>query len=171
MHQIHRGQTRRGGEPYFDHLIEVEELCRQLLERNQFGLQGEDNRFDILATALLHDSIEDTATDYEDVLRVANRQVADWVGLLSEDKRKPKSIRRLEYLDVLGSACFVVQTIKLADIYSNVSGINFREENNWIIEFLEQSEQVLENLHSVKNLDLFAQSQEAITGVKSQLMT
>ncbi|MBC7283169.1 HD domain-containing protein [Hoeflea sp.] len=169
MHQIHRGQTRRGGEPYFNHLIEVEELCRQLLEQNEFGLQGENNRFDILATALLHDSIEDTATDYEDVLRVANRQVADWVGLLSEDKRKPKKIRRLEYLDVLGSTCFVVQTIKLADVYSNLSGVNFSEERDWILEYLERSKQVLEKLQLVRHLNLFTQSQETISKIKSQL--
>ncbi|QIE56102.1 bifunctional (p)ppGpp synthetase/guanosine-3',5'-bis(diphosphate) 3'-pyrophosphohydrolase [Pikeienuella piscinae] len=167
--KIHNGQLRKGGDPYFHHVVEVEELCRELFDGNQLGLQGDDERFNVLATALLHDSIEDTAADYEDIEHVSNRQVADWVKLLSEDKRKPKIIRRREYLEVLGASCSVVQAIKLADIYSNVTGITFREENDWIKRYLELSLEVIERLRLVKELDLYFKCLDAISVVESKL--
>jgi (p)ppGpp synthase/HD superfamily hydrolase len=115
--QIHNGQLRKGGDPYLYHVTEVEELCRELFDGDQLCLQSNNDRFNVLATALLHDSVEDTAADYEDVERMSNRQVADWVSLLSEDKRKPKPIRRREYLEVLSASCSAVQAVKLADIH------------------------------------------------------
>lgn len=168
--QLHRGQVRKGGEPYFRHVNEVAEICSQLLDSDQLSLQVDGDRFDVLATALLHDSIEDTAADYEDILQTSNPRVAEWVGLLSEDKRKPKPIRLIEYLEVLGSACSAVQAIKLADVYSNVTGITFREERQWIANYLEQSQDVLDKLHSVKNLNLFFECQKAINAGKSKLV-
>ena len=167
--QIHNGQVRKGGDPYFYHVAEVEELCRELFDGGQLGLQSSNDRFDVLATALLHDSIEDTAADYEDVERMSNCQVADWVNLLSEDKRKPKPIRRLEYLEVLGASCSAVQAIKLADVYSNISGITFREEERWIAGYLELSIELLGSLPLVSDLRLYSETQEAISVVKSKL--
>ena len=123
VRQLHAKQTRKGGAPYYDHLIEVEELCSRIYSSDEIDLRSQYDLFDILAAALLHDSIEDTVADYENVELVSNSRVANWVAVLSEDKRKPKLIRRSEYIEVLSVSCTAVQVIKLADIYSNVSGL------------------------------------------------
>lgn len=150
--RIHHGQSRRGGVPYINHLIEVAELCAKIYDRKEVDLPFE--RTDILAAALLHDSIEDTAADFEDIENASNRQVAEWVSLLSEDKRLPKSIRKPDYIKQVSNAGIVVQVIKVADLYSNVAGITFEEDEGWIHQYLAGALVTLKTLRKVKDTSL-----------------
>lgn len=117
----HGLQLTRSGEPYFQHLFEVEKIAirvaRELrLPEKEISL--------IQQAAILHDSIEDTDADYEDVLAISNHRVAQMVALLSNDKRRAKKERDRLFLDQIKVAPLPVQVIKLADIYSNVSSIH-----------------------------------------------
>jgi len=47
-----------------------------------------------LAAAALHDTIEDTATDFDDLAREFGATVAQYVGFLTKDKRLPSSSGR-----------------------------------------------------------------------------
>ena len=62
--RAHRHQTRKDGEtPYFSHPVRV---C--LVVRHVFGF--DDPR--MLAAALLHDTIEDTTTDCDDLIETGS---------------------------------------------------------------------------------------------------
>ena len=64
----HDGQTRRSGEPYFTHPVEVARLLAE---------QRLDDA--TLVTALLHDTVEDTRSTYREVEAGFGREIADLV--------------------------------------------------------------------------------------------
>jgi len=110
--RAHDGQLRKDGHtPYVSHVFRVAAIVRNL-----FGF--DDPR--MLATAILHDTIEDTKTDFDELEENFGREIADWVGLLSKDKRLPEEERERRYLDGLKAAPWQVKVCKLADVYDNL---------------------------------------------------
>ena len=110
--RAHDGQMRKdGATPYVSHVYRV---C--LIVRHVFGIA--DAR--VLTAALLHDTIEDTRVDFDDVEAHFGVEVAEWVALLSKDKRMAEAPREETYLAQLARAPWQVQACKLADIYDNL---------------------------------------------------
>jgi guanosine-3',5'-bis(diphosphate) 3'-pyrophosphohydrolase len=101
--------------PYVSHVFRV---C--LIVRDLFGFN--DPR--MLCTALLHDTVEDTTTDFDDVAERFSPEIAHWVALLSKDKRLPEAQRETAYVTGLRSAPWQVQACKLADVYDNLSDLD-----------------------------------------------
>jgi guanosine-3',5'-bis(diphosphate) 3'-pyrophosphohydrolase len=71
-------------------------------------------------TALLHDTIEDTTTDRDDLIELFGAEVADWVSALSKDKRLLDDEREAAYMRTLVTAPPAVKICKLADIFDNL---------------------------------------------------
>lgn len=110
--RAHRHQVRKDGKtPYFAHPARV---C--LIVRHVFGV--EDPK--VLTTALLHDTIEDSTTDADDIGSQFGPEVASWVGSLSKDPRLPEPEREAAYTQVLANAPVPVKIAKMADIFDNV---------------------------------------------------
>jgi guanosine-3',5'-bis(diphosphate) 3'-pyrophosphohydrolase len=110
--RAHRGQLRKDGvTPYVSHVFRV---C--LVVRHVFGF--DDTR--MLVAALLHDTIEDTTTDRDDIIERFGPEVAGWVASLSKDKRLPDDERERKYREGLCAAPWQVQVCKLADVYDNL---------------------------------------------------
>ncbi len=108
----HQGQFRKdGATPYIAHPFRV-----ALTLRHVFGIDDED----CLTTALLHDVIEDTLADFDDVRREFGREVADAVAALTKDKRLPEEVREPAYDEALKQAGWRVQAVKVADAYDNL---------------------------------------------------
>lgn len=111
--RAHDGQYRKDGEtPYAAHPFRV---C--LIVRDVFGFN--DPR--MLLAALLHDTIEDTTTDFDDLEKQFGSEVASWVAYLTKDKRLADDERETAYIDGLLQAPWQVQVCKLADVYDNLS--------------------------------------------------
>ena len=99
----------------------------------------------MLMAAVLHDTIEDTNTDFDDVKEAFGPQVAEWVSLLSKDKRKVDIIREKEYMTALAEAPWQVQVCKLADVFDNLMDrIHTAPEQQ--IRTLERSQEYLDAL-------------------------
>ena len=111
--RAHRHQLRKDGlTPYFSHPVRV---C--LVVTYVFGF--DDPR--MLAAALLHDTIEDTTTDYDDLIENFGPDVARWVAALSKDSRLIETEREEAYRRQLAEADWQVKVIKLADQYDNLN--------------------------------------------------
>ena len=111
--RAHRHQVRKDGQtPYAAHPFRV---C--LIVRHVFGI--DDPEF--LTAALLHDTIEDTTTDYDDLEERFGARIAGWVAALSKDMRLPDDDREASYMKTLASAEAAVKVAKLADIYDNLT--------------------------------------------------
>jgi guanosine-3',5'-bis(diphosphate) 3'-pyrophosphohydrolase len=110
--RAHDGQKRKDGKtPYVSHVFRVAAIVR-----NVFGFDDPQ----MLTAAVLHDTIEDTTTDFDDVEKEFGREIAEWVALLSKDKRSPESQREWAYVEGLQRAPWQVQVCKLADVYDNL---------------------------------------------------
>ncbi len=109
----HQGQTRADNlTPYFSHVARV-----TLILSHVFGCDDEE----ILTAALLHDTIEDTATDYDEVAELFGTTVADYVVTLTKNVMLPKQEREEEYAARLAAAPEAVMIAKMADLYDNLS--------------------------------------------------
>ena len=110
--RAHKNQLRKDNQtPYVSHTFRV---C--LVVRHIFGF--DDPR--MLAAALLHDTIEDTTTDADDIIERFGPVVAKWVAALTKDMRLENDTREAEYAKGLAAADWQVKVLKLADVYDNV---------------------------------------------------
>lgn len=110
--RAHQHQKRKDGQtPYVSHVFRV---C--LVVRHTFGFDDPK----MLAAALLHDTIEDTATDCDDIVERFGPEVARWVAALTKDMRLPHDEREATYAQALAEADWQVKALKLADLYDNL---------------------------------------------------
>src|SRR5712672_2578769 len=94
--RAHRHQLRKDNQtPYVSHVVRVAFVLRHV-----FGIADER----ILTAAVLHDTIEDTTTDFDDIEKQFGSEIAGWVALLSKDKRLPDPQREAVYQESLASA-------------------------------------------------------------------
>ncbi|HVR86326.1 MAG TPA: HD domain-containing protein [Planctomycetota bacterium] len=108
----HRHQFRRDGvTPYIQHPRGVMAILR-----DEFGVSDVDT----LAAGLLHDTIEDTATDYDEIRERFGRKVANLVAILTKDKRLPEAKRERDYFAQLARAPQPARLCKIADSLYNV---------------------------------------------------
>ena len=110
--RAHRHQLRKDGmTPYISHPMRVMFIARDL-----FGVTDPK----ILAAAVLHDTIEDTTIDYDDLKEQFGEEVATWVAALTKDTRLPEDERERVYGEALISGGNPVIFCKLADMYDNL---------------------------------------------------
>ena len=110
--RAHQGQLRKDGQtPYVSHVFRV-----TLILRHVFAIDDAN----ALVAAVLHDTVEDTTTDFDDIEKQFGHDVARWVGLLSKDKRLPEPERERAYEHGLAQAPWQVKVCKLADVYDNL---------------------------------------------------
>lgn len=110
---FHRHQLRRdGATPYIAHPLRVAITVTQVFHEH------DDT---ILAAALLHDVLEDTTCDYDDIEAVCGAEVACLVAALTKDKRIPEDQREEAYARQIAQSDWRVRMIKLADVYDNLS--------------------------------------------------
>lgn len=114
--RAHAGQLRKDGRtPYVSHCFRVAMTVRDVY-------QCADEV--AIAAALLHDTIEDTDTDYDDVHDSFGREIADCVAALTKNMILPESEREVEYDRRLADADWRARLIKLADVYDNLSELS-----------------------------------------------
>jgi guanosine-3',5'-bis(diphosphate) 3'-pyrophosphohydrolase len=127
---MHDGQFRSSGEPYYTHPVEVALIL--------VNMQMDP---DTIVTAILHDTIEDTAATYEDIETRFNKNVADLVNGVSKLTRlesqtvEGKQGENFRKLLLAMSEDIRVLLVKLADRLHNMrtlSGISKPEKRRRI---------------------------------------
>jgi (p)ppGpp synthase/HD superfamily hydrolase len=109
--RAHRHQLRKDGRtPYVSHVMRVALTVTQV-----FGCDDPV----VLAAALLHDTIEDTTTDYDDLAERFGEDVADCVAALTKNMTLPEEEREREYDGRLAKADWRARLVKIADVYDN----------------------------------------------------
>lgn len=113
--KAHEGQVRKGTErPYIVHPVEVGRIVAALTDDEE-----------VIAAAILHDTIEDCPHVTEELLRKEfGDRVAELVVHESEDKTKTWHERKQATIDGLGNIPKEAQYIALADKLSNIRDID-----------------------------------------------
>ncbi len=120
----HAGQTRKGErrEPYINHPIEVAHLVSG-------AVIGVD--YIAVAAAALHDTIEDTATTWDDIAARFGEEVADVVSELTDDPSLPRSVRKRLQVETAACKSLRARIIKIADKTSNLRAIAASPPADW----------------------------------------
>ncbi len=119
--EVHRDQKRiHNGEPYINHCKRV----AGMLARDFPELASDE----VLAAAILHDSLEDCPSQaYDQVYALIDRDCGPVVAAFVEILTKPKDIHRqysmLRYFNRIAIAPTAVQTIKCLDRIDNLLSI------------------------------------------------
>lgn len=113
--RAHSGQRRKDGRtPYVAHVFRVAMTVRDLFACDDPVA---------IAAALLHDTIEDTTVDYDDLASEFGEDVAQCVAALTKNAAMPEPQREAAYDAKLAAADWRARLVKLADAYDNLSDL------------------------------------------------
>ena len=120
----HAGQKRKGakGEPHLNHLAEVADLVAR-------ATHGRDP--ELVAAALLHDTVEDTATDHAELVARFGQDVADLVAEATDDTTLPKAERKRLQIVHAPSRTPRAKILKIADKISNLRALARDPPPDW----------------------------------------
>lgn len=123
----HAKQRRKGGdaEPYTNHLAEVAEILA-------VNTDGEDSN--LVAAGLLHDTLEDTETTYDELVDGFGRDVADLVVEVTDDKTLPKAERKRLQVEKASHKSDRAKMLKIADKISNLNSILNSPPKDWSLD-------------------------------------
>ena len=114
----HRGQKRSDHHtPYTHHLRDVVKNLEMM------GINDES----ILCAGWLHDVIEDTDTDFDEIATKFGKKTAQIVSDVTKEMRLPKTLREKNYLKQLSNCSWQAKSVKLGDILANISDLKNSE--------------------------------------------
>ena len=113
----HRDQRRkdRKASPYINHPIMLAEVLM---------LEGGIDDANILAASLLHDTIEDTETTYDELKSVFGPRIAKAVLEVTDNKRQRKHTRKRLQIQHAPALSRDAKLVKLADKISNLRDLS-----------------------------------------------
>ncbi len=136
----HRHQRRKGAaaSPYINHPIEV---ARAL------AAEGGVRDIEVLAAAMLHDTIEDTATSAAEIEGRFGARVASLVVEVSDTKELPAAERKRLQVERAASLTVGARLIRLGDKLCNVRDLRLDPPHGWSEarrrEYLDWTERVI----------------------------
>lgn len=139
----HRNQRRKDEDasPYINHPIALADVLA-----NEAGIDDER----VLVAAVLHDTIEDTETTEQELLRLFGKDVADIVMEVSDDKSLPKDERKRLQVEHAGSISRRAKLVKLADKICNLRDMADAPPKGWDLarrqEYFDWAKRVVDGL-------------------------
>jgi guanosine-3',5'-bis(diphosphate) 3'-pyrophosphohydrolase len=123
----HRNQRRKDAEssPYINHPIELAKILTS---------EGGVEDMQVLCAAVLHDTIEDTQTSYDELAKAFGREVADVVLEVTDDKSLPKAERKQLQIDHAPQLSRAAKLVKLADKIANLRDVSDHPPAKWPLE-------------------------------------
>ena len=120
----HRDQRRKDPEasPYINHPIALADVLV-----NEGGVTD----VEVLCAALLHDTVEDTATTPEELGAAFGARVARIVAEVTDDKTLPKAERKRLQVEHAGGLSPEAKLVKLADKICNLRDVAERPPAKW----------------------------------------
>ncbi len=136
----HRDQVRKyTGNPYADHLAEVAGIVATVT--HEFMVPANV----MIATAWLHDCVEDCGVDLQQIEDEFGIRVAIGVSGLSDLEKGNRAERKAASRARLADCNGWIQTIKCADLISNTSSI-VKHDPKFAVTYLEEKRLLLEVL-------------------------
>ena len=120
----HRDQRRKdqGGSPYINHPIALANILV-----NEGGIAD----YVVLCAAILHDTIEDTETTYDELVATFGREIADVVAEVTDDKSLHWKDRKQLQIEHAAHASPQAKLIKLADKTCNLRDLAATPPPEW----------------------------------------
>jgi (p)ppGpp synthase/HD superfamily hydrolase len=153
----HRDHRRKDAHvtPYINHPIHVAQILAST---------GGVTDAEILAAAILHDTVEDTETTLEELEATFGGRVARIVGEVSDDKTLPKAERKRLQIEHAREISEEGALVKISDKISNVQDVSHNPPPDWDNErraaYLNWAEEVVASCPKVNDrlMEEFAKS-------------
>ncbi len=142
----HRDQRRKDAEasPYINHPIALADVLV-----NEGGVTDAE----VLSAALLHDTVEDTATTPGELEKAFGPRIARIVAEVTDDKELPKAERKRLQIEHAASISREAKLVKLADKICNLRDVTARPPAQWDLkrrrEYFEWAKSVVDRLRGV----------------------
>jgi guanosine-3',5'-bis(diphosphate) 3'-pyrophosphohydrolase len=142
----HRDQRRKDEQasPYINHPIAVASLLNR---------EGAVMDSVVLAAALLHDTIEDTETSYQELCGQFGAEIADVVVEVTDDKSLPKLQRKQLQVEHAATISSRAKLVKLADKICNLRDILASPPADWEVvrkvEYFDWARSVVDRMRGV----------------------
>jgi guanosine-3',5'-bis(diphosphate) 3'-pyrophosphohydrolase len=142
----HNNQRRKDARasPYINHPIQVVEILWKI---------GNVRDVTLLVASILHDTIEDTSTQPEEIKAEFGEEVLALVLEVTDDKSLPKQVRKQLQVEHAPHKTRNAKLLKLADKISNVRDIITSPPRDWSLErqreYLLWTEKVVAGLRGV----------------------
>jgi GTP diphosphokinase / guanosine-3',5'-bis(diphosphate) 3'-diphosphatase len=142
----HRDQRRKDAEasPYINHPIALADVLV-----NEGGVTDTD----VLAAALLHDTLEDTATTHEELINAFGSRVARIVAEVTDDKNLAPAERKRRQIEHAPHLSAEAKLVKLADKICNLRDAADRPPAKWDLarrqEYFDWARQVIAGVRGV----------------------
>ncbi|MGC1179363.1 MAG: HD domain-containing protein [Methyloceanibacter sp.] len=139
----HSQQRRKDADasPYINHPIALVSIL---------AVEAGINERDTLCAALLHDTIEDTDTSVEELVEAFGGPVASLVQEVTDDKRLPKTERKLRQVEHAAHLNPKARSVKLADKIANLRDVADSPPVNWPLarrqEYFDWAKQVVDQI-------------------------
>jgi len=115
--------------------------------------EGQVSDTDVLCAALLHDTLEDTATTRKELRRAFGPRIAAIVAEVTDDKRLPKAKRKALQVKHAARISREAKLVKLADKICNIRDVARRPPTSWDgrrqREYFDWAKQVIDRLRGV----------------------
>lgn len=123
----HRDQRRKDIEasPYINHPIALAAILSDEAGVTDIG---------VICAALLHDTIEDTETTFDEIVRHFGPEIADIVMEVTDDKNLEKDKRKQHQVDHAATMSVKAKLVKLADKIANLRDIAASPPTGWSLE-------------------------------------
>ena len=123
----HRDQRRKDAQatPYINHPIELAELLIT---------DGQVVDIQVIAAAILHDTVEDTETTLEELKQQFGAAIAAIVGEVTDNKQLPKAERKRLQIERAGRCSDAAKLVKLADKICNLRDLLAIPPAGWPVE-------------------------------------
>ncbi|MEW6536804.1 MAG: HD domain-containing protein [Candidatus Auribacterota bacterium] len=141
---IHRKERRRDKDqsPYINHPVEVSKIVAEI---------GAIHDPKTIIAAILHDVLESSEMNEEDLASVFGTEIASIVQEVTDDMTRPRKIRKQLQIDHAAKLSPPARAIKLADKISNVQTIFHTSDEVWPVKkqkkYLSWAQKVVEQLH------------------------
>lgn len=142
----HRDQRRKDADasPYINHPLELARVLSEV---------GGVTDAATLCGALLHDTIEDTATSEEELSQLFGAEIAALVSEVTDDKSLPKAERKRLQVEHAATMSDKAKRIKLADKICNLTDVASSPPADWSLErrrdYFDWAKQVIDRLRGV----------------------
>lgn len=145
--QKHRNQRRKNPmqEPYINHPISVADRLAKASVTD----------VNVLAAAILHDTVEDTETTLDELRAQFGETIATIVSEVSDDKTLPKERRKQLQIEHAPHCSHSAKLVKLADKLDNLSDLLVSIPISWsperVAEYFSWSEKVISGLRGTNS--------------------
>jgi guanosine-3',5'-bis(diphosphate) 3'-pyrophosphohydrolase len=139
----HRHQRRKGAKaiPYINHPIALADLLVRTAKISDP---------EVIATALLHDTVEDTCTTNKELKSEFGPVISKMVAELTDDKSLPSEVRKRRQVEHAPSLSSRARMVKLADKTCNLRDVVNDPPAKWSLkrkqEYFDWAKEVVDNI-------------------------